>query len=338
MTLAAKTLRLIFAGTPEFAAHHLQVLIDAAQLQGFTIVGVYTQPDRPAGRGKKLTPSAVKKVALNQKLPVFQPASLKDESAQAELKSLHADIMVVVAYGLILPKVILDTPTYGCLNVHGSLLPRWRGAAPIQRAILGDATMPDGDSQTGITIMQMDVGLDTGDMLLTSVCAIEPRETTLSLHDKLMQLGSDALLQVIAQVKAGTLKAIKQNEVHATYAEKISKQEAQINWSLSAKKIERAIRAYNPFPVAYTFFDQQRIKIYSAEFIESSDISSSRQAKDEKIVVGVILKLDENGLMVNCGDGVLQITCLQLPGKKAMSVSELMNGYQDFFSVGACFE
>jgi methionyl-tRNA formyltransferase len=338
MTLAAKKLRLIFAGTPEFAAHHLQVLIDAAEHNGYTIVGVYTQPDRPAGRGKKLTPSAVKKLALSYQLPIFQPPSLKDNSAQTELKSLNADAMIVVAYGLILPKVILDTPTYGCLNVHGSLLPRWRGAAPIQRAILGDATMPDGDRKTGVTIMQMDAGLDTGDMLLTSICDIDSNETTLSLHDKLIHLGSDALLKVIVQIKAGTLKAIKQNDVHATYAEKISKQEAQINWNLSAKKIERSIRAYNPFPVAYTFFDQQRIKIYSATFIEYFDIKGVAREKSKKIAIGEILKWDENGLIVNCAEGVLQITCLQLPGKKAMSVSELMNGYQDFFSLGTSFE
>lgn len=338
MTAAAKNLRIIFAGTPEFAAHHLQVLIDAARQYGFTIVGVYTQPDRPAGRGKKMTSSAVKKLAQNHQLQVFQPLSLKDESAQAELKRLAADVMIVVAYGLILPKAILITPTYGCLNVHGSLLPRWRGAAPIQRAILGDQAAPDGDRQTGVTIMQMDTGLDTGAMLLTSACDIESSETTQSLHDKLMVLGGKALLKVILQVKTGALTAVAQDDSRATYAEKITKQEAQINWSLSARQIEKSIRAYNPFPVAYTFFGQQRIKIYRATFINTLDVNDAIQHGVKELVAGEVIKLDDSGLTIACGEGALQITGLQLPGKKMMSVAELMNGYQDFFSIGSCFE
>lgn len=338
MTSSARNLRIIFAGTPEFAAHHLQVLIDAAAEYGYKIIGVYTQPDRPAGRGKKLTSSAVKKLAENHQLQVFQPPSLKDESAQVELKSLDADLMIVVAYGLILPKVILATPTYGCINVHGSLLPRWRGAAPIQRAILGDTSAPDGDQQTGVTIMQMDVGLDTGGMLLTSACDIELVETTASLHDKLMMLGGVALLKVIAQLKADTLMAVTQDESRATYAEKITKQEAQINWNLSARQIERGIRAYNPFPVAYTYFGQQRIKIYAAVLSDTSDISDATAVGVNDPVVGEVLRLDDNGLTVACGEGALQITRLQLPGKKMMSVAELMNGYQEFFSIGDHFE
>lgn len=334
MTSHAKKLRIIFAGTPEFAAHHLQVLIDAALLNGHIIVGVYTQPDRPAGRGKKLNASAVKKLALNHQLCVFQPPSLKDESAQIELKSLRADIMIVVAYGLILPKIILDTPTYGCINVHGSILPRWRGAAPIQRAILGDELAPDGDKKTGVTIMQMDVGLDTGDMLVKSECDIGPNETTASLHNKLMHLGGVALLKVLAQLETATLTAISQDESLANYAEKITKQEAQINWGLSARQVERSIRAYNPFPIAYSFFGQQRIKIYQAKFIERLDLRDTTK----EIVAGEVLSLDENGLAIACGEGVLQITYLQLPGKKAMSVTELINGYQDYFSIGSCFE
>jgi methionyl-tRNA formyltransferase len=334
MISPAKKLRIIFAGTPEFAAHHLQVLIDAALHHGHIIVGVYTQPDRPAGRGKKLNASAVKKLALNHQLCVFQPPSLKDESAQIELKSLRADIMIVVAYGLILPKIILDTPTYGCINVHGSILPRWRGAAPIQRAILGDELAPDGDKKTGVTIMQMDVGLDTGDMLVKSECDIGPHETTASLHNKLMHLGGVALLKVLAQLETATLTAISQDESLANYAEKITKQEAQINWGLSARQVERGIRAYNPFPIAYSFFGQQRIKIYQAKFIERLDLRDTTK----EIVAGEVLSLDENGLAIACGEGVLQITYLQLPGKKAMSLTELINGYQDYFSIGSCFE
>jgi methionyl-tRNA formyltransferase len=338
MTEAAKNLRIIFAGTPEFAAHHLQVLVDAAEQYGFTLVGVYTQPDRPAGRGKKLTSSAVKKLAQDHKLQIFQPPSLKTESAQAELIKLNADVMIVVAYGLILPKVILATPTYGCLNVHGSLLPRWRGAAPIQRAILGDQAAPEGDRQSGVTIMQMDAGLDTGAMVLSSVCDIELTETTQSLHDKLMVLGGEALLKVIAQVQSGTLTAVTQDESRVTYAEKITKQEAQINWSLSARQIEKNIRAYNPFPVAYTFFEKHRIKIYTAKFIDALAISDTTQNRVKELVAGEVIALDDRGLIIVCGEGALQITGLQLPGKKMLSVAELMNGYQDFFSTGSCFE
>jgi methionyl-tRNA formyltransferase len=338
MKVVAENLRIIFAGTPEFAAHHLQVLIDASGQYNFTIVGVYTQPDRPAGRGKKMTSSAVKKLAQSHQLQVFQPLSLKDETAQTELKKLVADVMVVVAYGLILPKAILVTPTYGCLNVHGSLLPRWRGAAPIQRAILGDQGAPNGDLQTGVTIMQMDNGLDTGAMLLTSACDIETSETTQSLHDKLMVLGGEALLKVILQVQAGPLTAVAQDDSRATYAEKITKQEAQINWSLSARQIERSIRAYNPFPVAYTFFEQKRIKIYRAKCIDTLGVNDAMQHGVKQLVVGEVVKLDDSGLTIACGEGALQIIGLQLPGKKMMSVAELMSGYQDFFSVGSCFE
>jgi methionyl-tRNA formyltransferase len=338
MTEAVKNLRVIFAGTPEFAAHHLQVLIDAAQQYGFIIVGVYTQPDRPAGRGKKLTSSAVKILAQQHQLPVFQPASLKIESAQTELQKLDADVMIVVAYGLILPEVILVTPTYGCLNVHGSLLPRWRGAAPLQRAILGDQDTPYGDRNTGVTIMQMDAGLDTGAMLFTSGCAIELNETTQSLHDKLMLLGGDALLEVIARLKKGTLTAVAQDDSQATYAEKITKQEAQINWNLSARHIEKNIRAYNPFPIAFTFFNRQRIKIYSAKFVDTSGTDAVTQNTAKQTLPGEVVTLDNSGLSIACGKGTLQITSLQLPGKNIMTITQLINGYQDFVSVGDCFE
>jgi methionyl-tRNA formyltransferase len=338
MTEVVNNLRVIFAGTPEFAAHHLQVLIDAAPQYSLTIVGVYTQPDRPAGRGKKITSSAVKRLAQAHQLLIFQPASLKVESAQDELQRLNADVMIVVAYGLILPKIVLATPTYGCLNVHGSLLPRWRGAAPLQRAILGDQVAADSDRQTGVTIMQMDAGLDTGDMLLTLPCAIELTETTQSLHDKLMLLGGKALLEVIAQLKKGALVAVAQDHSRASYAEKITKKEAHINWSLPAKYIEKNIRAYNPFPIAYAFFDQQRIKIYSANYTEALRVSDTTNNGLSVREDGEVIALNESGLIVACGVGALQITHLQLPGKKVMSVAELMNGYQDFFSIGENFE
>ncbi len=327
MTSSSTGLRIIFAGTPDFAAHHLQALIDSSH----QIVAVYTQPDRPAGRGKKLTPSPVKTLALAHELPVLQPESLKDPQAQAELFEHNADVMVVVAYGLLLPKAVLETPRYGCLNVHGSLLPRWRGAAPIQRAILGDDT-GDGngmaDKETGVTIMQMDVGLDTGDMLYKSACDIEPDETTASLHDKLMRLGAPALLATLEQVQLDQLQPEPQNNAQATYAEKITKQEAQIDWSKPATFIERKIRAYNPFPVAYTFLNDKRLKIYKATSINISN--------NEK-TPGDIVAFNEDGVVVACGEGALALQQLQVPGKRSMSIAELQNGYSDLFSIGNHF-
>jgi methionyl-tRNA formyltransferase len=323
MSSHSKGLRLIFAGTPEFAAHHLQALIDSPH----EIVAVYTQPDRPAGRGKKLTPSPVKKLAVQHDLPVYQPQTLKEAETQEVLKSHQADVMVVVAYGLLLPKAVLDIPSHGCLNVHGSILPRWRGAAPIQRAVLGDEQ--SGDKVSGITIMQMDVGLDTGDMLYKSEYTLKPDETSASLHDELMKLGAPALLATLEQLQAGKLVPEKQDDALANYAEKISKEEAKINWSQSAQMIERSIRAYNPFPVAYSFLGDKRIKFYKAEVVLGDTV-------DNKL--GEVLAFNEKGLMLACGENKLLVKQLQLPGKKAMPAADLLNGYADVFSVGSCFE
>ena len=322
-------LNIIFAGTPDFAAHHLQALIDSEH----QLLAVYTQPDRPAGRGKKLTPSAVKSLALKHQLPVEQPITLKESSAQETLRQYNADVMIVVAYGLLLPQIVLDTPRYGCLNVHGSLLPRWRGAAPIQRAI------ERGDSETGITIMQMDKGLDTGAMLSKKVCTIEPTETSASLHDKLMHLGAPALLDVLSQMQNQTLVHEQQNDHLASYAEKISKQEALVQWHHSALIIERTIRAFNPFPIAYTFLPYgeqqalQRIKIYDAEVY--ADDKQYLTVDDQH--VGQIVAMDNDAIIVRCGEQYLAIKTLQIPGKKAMTVSEIRNGYSDRFTIGQCF-
>ncbi len=248
-------LRIIFAGTPDFAARHLQALIQSEH----QIVGVYSQPDRPAGRGKKLKASEVKELALEHNLPVFQPQSLKNDEALAELTSLNADIMIVVAYGLILPKAILEAPRLGCLNVHGSILPRWRGAAPIQRAIWA------GDEQTGVTIMQMDEGLDTGDMLHISRCAISTTETSASLYTKLAELGPEALIETINKLANGEITPEPQNNELANYAKKLSKEEANIDWSMSALQIERNIRSFNPWPVCFTQMGGQTVKIHQAQ-------------------------------------------------------------------------
>ncbi|TMP02090.1 methionyl-tRNA formyltransferase [Pseudoalteromonas sp. S3178] len=305
-------LRIIFAGTPDFAARHLQALIQSEH----QIVGVYSQPDRPAGRGKKLKASEVKALALEHNLPVFQPESLKSDDALAELKSLNADIMIVVAYGLILPKAILEAPRLGCLNVHGSILPRWRGAAPIQRAIWA------GDEQTGVTIMQMDEGLDTGDMLHISRCAINADETSASLYTKLAELGPDALIETVNKLAKGELVAEPQNDELANYAKKLSKDEANIDWSMDAAQIERNIRSFNPWPVCFTQMGEQTVKIYQAQVVEQTGSA------------GQVLSSDKAGVVVACGKHAICITQLQPQGKKPMAISDFLNGRSDWVTPG----
>ncbi len=307
-------LKLIFAGTPDFAARHLAALLSSDH----EVVAVYTQPDKPAGRGQKLTASPVKELALANDLPVYQPASLRNEAAQAELAALGADLMVVVAYGLILPKAVLDTPRLGCLNVHGSLLPRWRGAAPIQRAIWA------GDAETGVTIMQMDVGLDTGAMIRKVSCPIAFDETSASLYDKLAELGPQALVDTLNAMAAGETAAEAQDDGLANYAQKLSKEEARIDWSMEAVAIERCIRAFNPWPISWFEAAEQTIKVWQAEVIDSDHGQSA----------GTLLKADKQGIDVATGKGVLRLLTLQPPGKKAMSVPDLLNSRRDWFEPG----
>ena len=308
-------MKIIFAGTPDSAATHLQALI-----RQHDIVAVYTQPDRPAGRGKKLTASPVKLLAAQNNLDIYQPQSLKDAEQQAILARLKADIMVVVAYGLILPQVILDTPRLGCINVHGSILPRWRGAAPIQRAVEA------GDNETGITIMQMDAGLDTGAMLTITRCTVDANETSGSLYNKLAALGGPALLGTLDKIEAGTAVATAQDNDQSTYAKKIDKIEALINWSESAAIIDRRIRAFNPFPAAYTEIGGQRVKIWGAQ------VASEQQASP-----GQVLAADNNGLLVACGQGCLLLTEIQLAGKSRMPVSEILRSRAELFAPGKQF-
>ncbi|MBL0463405.1 methionyl-tRNA formyltransferase [Aeromonas dhakensis] len=307
-------LKLIFAGTPDFAARHLAALLSSDH----EVVAVYTQPDKPAGRGQKLTASPVKELALAHDLPVYQPASLRKEEAQAELAALGADLMVVVAYGLILPKVVLDTPRLGCINVHGSLLPRWRGAAPIQRSIWA------GDAETGVTIMQMDVGLDTGAMIRKMSCPIAADETSASLYDKLAELGPQALVDTIDAMAAGDTAAEAQDDALANYAEKLSKEEARIDWSMEAVAIERCIRAFNPWPISWFEVADQTVKVWQAEVI----------TQDHGQRAGTLLKADKQGIDVATGKGVLRLLTLQPPGKKAMSVTDLLNSRRDWFEPG----
>ncbi|MFJ5359248.1 MULTISPECIES: methionyl-tRNA formyltransferase [Pectobacterium] len=308
------SLRIIFAGTPDFAARHLDALLSS----GHEVVGVFTQPDRPAGRGNKLTPSPVKVLAEQQSIPVFQPKSLRPEENQAMVQALNADVMVVVAYGLILPQPVLSMPRLGCINVHGSLLPLWRGAAPIQRALWA------GDSETGVTIMQMDVGLDTGAMLHKISCPILPQDTSATLYDKLAELGPRGLLETLEQLADGSAVAETQNDALATYAEKLSKEEARLNWQLSAEQLERCIRAFNPWPVSYFIVDEQPVKVWKAEVI----------AKAHGSQPGTIIQADKQGIQVATADGILNIQELQPAGKKVMAAQDLLNSRREWFVPG----
>lgn len=311
-------LKLLFAGTPDFSATHLKALIDSKH----QLIGIYTQPDRPAGRGKKLQASPVKKLALEAGIPLFQPPSLKDEAAQEELASLGADALVVVAYGLILPQPVLDAPRLGCINVHASLLPRWRGAAPIQRAIEA------GDNETGTTIMQMDAGLDTGDMLATARCSIGPDTTAASLHDELAVAGAQLLVEVLDDLPTYQASARAQEDRAANYARKILKPEAEIDWTRPAPELDLAIRAFNPFPVCFSSLAGQRVKIWRAKPAGSAPLTEPP---------GTVLRADRNGILVNCSNSQLNIEQLQLPGGKPLSAEQVLNGSGDLFKAGACF-
>ncbi|ORM91475.1 methionyl-tRNA formyltransferase [Pantoea septica] len=306
-------LKIIFAGTPDFAARHLDALL-ASEHQ---VVGVFTQPDRPAGRGNKLTPSPVKTLAQSRDIPVFQPKSLRPAENQHLVADLEADVMVVVAYGLILPQAVLTMPRLGCINVHGSLLPRWRGAAPIQRALWA------GDSETGVTIMQMDVGLDTGDMLHKLNCPITAQDTSATLYDKLAQLGPQGLLETLSQLADVRAQPEKQDDALANYAEKLSKEEARLNWQLPAAQLERCIRAFNPWPVSYFLIEDQPVKVWQASVLP-------HVAKQP----GEILAADKHGIQVATAEGVLNLQLLQPAGKKAMSAQDLLNSRREWFTSG----
>lgn len=308
------SLRIIFAGTPDFAARHLDALLSSEH----QIVGVFTQPDRPAGRGKKLMPSPVKVLAEEKGIPVFQPVSLRPQENQQLIADLRADIMVVVAYGLILPKAVLEMPRLGCLNVHGSLLPRWRGAAPIQRALWA------GDTETGITIMQMDVGLDTGDMLYKLSCPITAEDTSATLYDKLAQLGPQGLLATLTHIATGTATPEVQDEEQVTYAEKLSKEEARLDWSLPAAQLERCIRAFNPWPMSYFVIDDQPVKVWKASVINTP-------AKAEP---GTIIEANKQGIQIATAEGILNLESLQPAGKKAMNTQDLLNSRREWFTPG----
>ncbi|MGF1687500.1 methionyl-tRNA formyltransferase [Photobacterium japonica] len=311
----SKPLKIVFAGTPDFAARHLAALLSSEH----EVIAVYTQPDRPAGRGKKLTASPVKQMALEHNIAVYQPENFKSDEAKQALTDLDADLMVVVAYGLLLPQAVLDTPKLGCINVHGSILPRWRGAAPIQRSIWA------GDTETGVTIMQMDIGLDTGDMLSIATLPIDATDTSATMYEKLAELGPVALIDCLGDIANGTAVPVKQDDEQANYAKKLSKEEAQIDWAMDAVAIERCVRAFNPWPMSYFTVAEQNVKVWRTDVV----------AVDHGQPAGTILSADKHGIVVATGKDALRLLELQPPGKKAMGTQDILNSRREWFEPGS---
>ncbi len=304
--MKAGELKTVFMGTPEFAVGTLQGLLEA----GVDLVGVYTQPDRPKGRGKKLAPPPVKELARQHGIPVFQPVKLRAPEAVAELQALAPDLIVVVAYGQILPQSVLDIPTCGCINVHASLLPKYRGAAPINKAIV------DGETVTGITTMRMDAGLDTGDMLVKRSLTIGPDETAGELHDRLAALGRETMEETLRQLLAGTLQPEKQNDNESSYAPMMKKEDGLVDWSLPAREVHNRVRGLAPWPGAYTHLDGEVLKLAQTRVIAGSGRP------------GEIVSASADGIDIACGDGAVRVGALQLPGRKMLPAADFLRGHK----------
>jgi len=315
------SLKIIFAGTPAFSDHVLKAILNTDHF----VIAVLTQMDRPKGRGQKVTESPVKETALVHHIPVYQPLTLKDPEQQQILHQLQPDVLIVVSYGLILPPSVLTIPKYGCINVHVSLLPKWRGAAPIQRSILA------GDSETGVTIMQMDKGLDTGDILEIAHCPITATDTSETLHHKLAILGAQTLIETLKKLEKNELSPKKQNHDLASHAAKITKEEALIDWSETAKHIDRQIRAFNPWPIAYTQIKDQTVRIFKA----IPDEEKTKEASS--IIPGTIVSVDKDSISVATQEGILKILEMQLPGGKKLTVKDILNSKAALFQRGTCF-
>jgi methionyl-tRNA formyltransferase len=312
------TLRVAFAGTPDFALPAFHALVGSRH----TVVGVLTQPDRPKGRGRQLAASPVKLAAQHCGIPVSQPVTLKTEADRADLAAWQPDVLVVVAYGLILPRAALDLPRLGCVNIHASLLPRWRGAAPIQRAILA------GDARSGVSIMRMEAGLDTGPVFLERAVVIGPRETGGSLHDRLAAEGASAVLHVIDELSTNSARSAPQREDGVTYAAKIDKAEGLIDWSRPAVEIDRQVRAFNPWPIAETRMDGEQLRIYSAELIDDNHeaiVGESDPKGSDPRESGTIVAANSDSIVVACGRGRLALTELQRPGRRPVAARDLIN-------------
>lgn len=310
-------MKIIFAGTPEFSLPALKAIYNSSH----KIIAVYTKQDQPAGRGLKLTASPVKQLAAELNLPVIQPKSLRDEIAQKQLLAFNADVFVDVACGLLIPEAILHGPKYGCVNIHPSLLPRWRGAAPIQRAILA------GDAITGVTIMQMDAGLDTGGIYKQISLPIENTDTSATLFAKLAELGAKLLLEVLNDIEYGKSVITPQDNAATIYAEKISKEEAKLNWNLSAIELDRMIRAFNPWPIAYTNINDQSIRIWQAQVLPDNNPNENKSA-------GTIIKVDKAGIDVATGNGILRLLKIQFAGGKVLTVADVLNSRKDLLGIG----
>ncbi len=309
-------MKIIYAGTPDFAVPALQALLNS----NYKVVAVYTQPDRPAGRGKKLIASPVKQLALQYKIPVEQPLNFKEEQTRIQLKNYHADIMIVAAYGLILPQTVLDLFPLGCINIHASILPRWRGAAPIQRAIIA------GDTETGVSIMQMEKGLDTGPYFCIEKCSIAETDTGQSLQNRLAVIGATTLINILPKIFSKTIVPISQNNDTALYAHKIEKGEGKILWEEPAKLIQQKIRAFNPWPIAFCDIQGEQVRIWQ---VEVAIVNQTTQINS-----GTIITADKEGIAVACGTDVLIIKQLQFPGGKVLSAAEILNAKRELFKPG----